>query len=370
MKYSFIICAYQNGELLKNSLQALNNQRGFGCQDYEVIVVDDGSIVNVYPYIYGINKNYLIKYIYIDRDDLSCRSRARNKGLQVAIGKYIIFIDADIIVKPNYLYELDRFYNFNEDLIVIGTRLMLRKSITYENVCNESVFQNYYGNSNNPDFLDFRHAIFNDLSYNCSSIKYPFLYALTCNLAVPKCYLDIIGGFDEELIYWGIEDIELAYRLYKLNIKFVINSNIEVLHQLHGNHGAFVEKEKIQGLNKNVEVFLRNHPKAFPTLSREQVFELFISIATRYNMLEKKIYKKKKLVFELKEYSDVEKIKTKIKLLSHIQDIDIEIIDYVESTDIDIWLQLLDNQVNAPKYFPVSKFIIKHNVNLGDIRQV
>ena len=43
MKYSFIICTYQNKELLKNSLQALNNQSGYGCEDYEVIVVDDGS---------------------------------------------------------------------------------------------------------------------------------------------------------------------------------------------------------------------------------------------------------------------------------------------------------------------------------------
>lgn len=357
MRYSFVICTYQNKELLKNSLQALNNQEGFGCKDYEVIVVDDGSTGDTYSYINGINKNYTLRYIYLERNAFSCLSRARNKGLQMARGEYIIFIDADIIVKPNYLYELERFYKIKKDVAVIGTRLMIRESINFDEVLNESVFQKHCLNSNKQENLDFRHMIFNDLSYNCAAIKYPFIYALTCNLAVPKCYLDLIGGFNEELIYWGMDDIEMAYRLHKLNVKFVINGNIEVLHQQHGNHGLFVEEDKIQGLNKNVEVFLRNHPDAFPTLSREQVFELFISIATRYKMVEDKNTRKKKLVFKLEEYNDADKIINEIKSMPNIEDMDIEVIDYLERTDIDIRLQLIDDRVNVPKYYPVSKLL-------------
>lgn len=64
MKYSFVIPTYNNRVLLKNTLEALNYQPGYGY--YEVIVVDDGSTDNSGEYIKGVNRNYDLKYFYLE----------------------------------------------------------------------------------------------------------------------------------------------------------------------------------------------------------------------------------------------------------------------------------------------------------------
>ncbi|WP_054742670.1 glycosyltransferase [Cellulosilyticum ruminicola] len=80
LKYSFVIPAYNNGLLLKNSLRALNNLKPIGRGDYEVIVVDDGSQDKCERFINGINKEYDLKYIYLERNEESSRAKSRNMG--------------------------------------------------------------------------------------------------------------------------------------------------------------------------------------------------------------------------------------------------------------------------------------------------
>ena len=65
MKFTVIMPTYNNAELLRNTLEALNYQEGYDENDYEVVVVDDGSSIDTYSYIKGINKNYKLKYYYI-----------------------------------------------------------------------------------------------------------------------------------------------------------------------------------------------------------------------------------------------------------------------------------------------------------------
>ncbi|ETT65452.1 family 2 glycosyl transferase [Paenibacillus sp. FSL R7-277] len=359
MRFSFIIPAYQNKDLLLNCLKALNYQEGYVRDEYEVIVIDDGSNYPLYPFIENINQNYDLDYLYLDRDELSSRSRARNHGLKVARGEYIIFIDADIIVKPDYLAELDRVYRMEAEAMVVGTRLMLRDNVTYQDICNKSVFDKFSLTADKPEMFDFRLPIFDELSYNSSAMKFPYIYGLTCNLAVPKSKIELAGGFDEELIFWGIEDIELSYRLYKAGVKVIINSKLEVLHQLHGNHGNFVEEDKIEGLYKNIDVFLRKHRGVLP-LSDEEVYAFFSSIATRYNMLEARKNNPLKLKFEFSEKQDLEMLKETIEKISDWEGHELEIYDFIEDTDLDIWIQLLGKRKSSIRYYPMTmKFIFE-----------
>ena len=80
MKYSFVMPVYNNKFLLKNALESFNYLKNYNHVDYEVIIVDDGSDDNPFDYITGINKNYNMRYLLLERSEKSCRARTRNHG--------------------------------------------------------------------------------------------------------------------------------------------------------------------------------------------------------------------------------------------------------------------------------------------------
>ena len=358
-KYSFIIPTYNSKMMLKNSLEALNYVESSPLVNFEVIVVDDGSTDGTYDYIKGINRNYDLKYLYLDRCDDSCCSRARNYGIKHCEGKIIIFIDADIIVRKDYLSEVERYYTVIEDIVLIGPRLMIPKDISFEMIQDGSVFKEYIFDCHQSELHDFRCGVFNELSYNATAIKFPFLYGQSCNLIVPKKWLKKVNGFDEELKAWGLEDIELVYRIYKEGLKIVINSKLEVLHQFHWVEGKVVEKSKIAGVEENTRLFLLKHSNIF-NISDEKVYELFKSLANKFWYIEKQVPENaNRIVVEFKDENTLEDLKKTISKLSDIKDIDIVVNDYLENTDLDIWIQLLGSRNSTPKYYPVSRRLLE-----------
>ncbi len=358
-RYSIVIPAYQSRNMLKNTLAAIDRQIGINEDEYEVIIVDDGSNDGTKEFVKEVSRKYQIKYIYLERNADSCRSRARNFGWKCAEGEKIVFIDADILVKDDYLAELDRCFSMKEDLLVIGTRIMIPEEVAESSVKDGSVFDDFKFSLEHKERMEFRHDIFNELSYNSSRMDYPFLYSLSCNLTLPRKWIESIGGFDEDLKKWGIEDIEMVYRACKKGIKIVINSKLEVFHQFHGITGNFVDADKVEGVHENTGLFLRKHRRAFNEASDAEVYELFNSIATRFKYVEKK-YKinKPEKTIDFVDKEQLQDIKQRILALCAENDFKIIINDFVEDTDLDIWIQLIENYCNPPAYYPISKKFI------------
>ena len=96
MQLSIIIPGYERYEYADRLLDVLNNQIK---DNVEVILIDDGSPV---PY------NYDYKWLKIIRLDENSggASVPRNAGLDVAIGKYIAFIDVDDTVRHDYIEQI------------------------------------------------------------------------------------------------------------------------------------------------------------------------------------------------------------------------------------------------------------------------
>jgi glycosyltransferase involved in cell wall biosynthesis len=323
--------------------------------DFEVIVVDDGSSDNTKDYIKGINENYELRYVYLERCENSCRSRARNYGIKMAEGQIIIFIDADIIVKKDYLKEVERCYSMDKNIMLVGLRVMLPQNVPFEMVQNGSVFEKYSFDCERYELHEFRCDILNELSYNASAIQAPFLYGQSCNLIAPKSWLDEVNGFDEDFKAWGLEDIELCYRLWKIGLKFIINSKLDVLHQFHWVEEKVVEESKIAGVVENTRLFLLKHQNTF-NLPEEKVYELFKSLANNFWYTEKQLPQSvNRIVIDFKNLNSLKILKQNITILSDLEDIDIIVNDYLESTDLDIWIQLLGKRNSAPRYYPMSR---------------
>ena len=88
---SVIIPTYNRAYLIDRSIQSVLNQT---YQDFELIVVDDGSTDNTEDIIRQFQeKDKRIKYIKYDKNKGG--SAARNTGIKNSVRKYIAFQDSD-----------------------------------------------------------------------------------------------------------------------------------------------------------------------------------------------------------------------------------------------------------------------------------
>lgn len=95
--FSVVITCYNYGQYLESSMQSVLEQT---CSDFEVIVVDDGSIDNTPEVMERYLTNTKIKYI---RQANAGQPKAKNRGIIESNGKFIAFLDADDIWMPTKL---------------------------------------------------------------------------------------------------------------------------------------------------------------------------------------------------------------------------------------------------------------------------
>jgi len=113
-KISVIVPVYNMQEYLKDCLNSIINQT---FSDLEIIIINDGSSDNSYDII----KEYALKdaRIVVINQVNKGLSGARNKGLEIAKGEYIAFIDSDDTVDLNMLEKLyTKVQNHNIDIAV------------------------------------------------------------------------------------------------------------------------------------------------------------------------------------------------------------------------------------------------------------
>lgn len=122
MEYSatIIIPNYNKEKLLNRCLKSIITLSRFN--DFEVIFVDDCSTDNSVEIINEYVKKYdNIKLIIHETGSGHC-SKPRNTAMEVAKGKYFIFMDPDdLIVNDGYSVLLSKMEEYDSDLL-IGTR--------------------------------------------------------------------------------------------------------------------------------------------------------------------------------------------------------------------------------------------------------
>ncbi len=102
---SVIIPVYNQAHKLKGCLKSLLEQTFFR---YEVIIVDDGSRDNLKETIEVFKKKFQEKKInfQVIHQENRGASAARNRGFLACRGQYLLFLDADIVMKPEMLEKM------------------------------------------------------------------------------------------------------------------------------------------------------------------------------------------------------------------------------------------------------------------------
>jgi len=119
---SIIIPTYNRGWILKDAIDSVLSQK---FQDFELIVVDDGSTDNTGDILRIYQDN-----IIIIRQKNSGVSAARNKGIYRASGSLVAFLDSDDLWLPEKLSAQVAFFNANPDAMICQTEeIWIRNSV-------------------------------------------------------------------------------------------------------------------------------------------------------------------------------------------------------------------------------------------------
>lgn len=113
LKISIIIPLHNGSLLVSRCLDSVFSQKGNF--DLEVIVIDDGSTDNSVDII----KNYP-KQIALLQQSNQGPAAARNKGIEVATGKYLAFLDADDYWESEFLESTVSFMENQKEAIAVS----------------------------------------------------------------------------------------------------------------------------------------------------------------------------------------------------------------------------------------------------------
>lgn len=117
VKYSIIVPIYNVELFLRDCLDAILTQKYL---DWEAICVDDGSVDGSGEILDEYSaRDSRIKVIHKENAGVSS---ARNVGLAMAQGDWVLFVDADDLIAPDLLAIVNRAVSFtvNTDMVALG----------------------------------------------------------------------------------------------------------------------------------------------------------------------------------------------------------------------------------------------------------
>jgi glycosyltransferase involved in cell wall biosynthesis len=113
IKVSIIIPLYNGSLLIKRCLESVFSQD----KDLllEIIIIDDGSTDNSVEIVRKFDNQ-----IQIVQQSNQGPASARNKGIEIATGKYLAFLDADDYWKTDFLFETVLFMEQHLDIVAVS----------------------------------------------------------------------------------------------------------------------------------------------------------------------------------------------------------------------------------------------------------
>jgi GT2 family glycosyltransferase len=193
--------------------------------NFEVLVVEDPPFDRTGKIIDSFNDKRIRHF----RNPIKLGlSGSRNKGLELAKGKFVFFTDDDCVVSSNWIEQGLISIQETDCVGVEGKTFYVTEK--YTPTMSDNIVENKTGG------------------------QYP-----TCNIVYKKSVLNDIGGFDKRFTY--MEDRDLALRAKKFG-RIVFNPNMVVYHQKK----TFTPKEFVQTgkeAENRVMLYKKLHDKTF-----------------------------------------------------------------------------------------------------------
>lgn len=261
---SVIIPYYNSKESIMFVLDALEKQENIDFDLMEVIIVDDCSDLELV-----IDKNYSFKLMIMRNKRRNGALMGRRIWAKVAQNNILVFLDSDIILSPNYLYE----HMLRNILIHNWVFVSFKKNISLINYLHNNY--NFF-----TDFSDFR------LKKNVDPEKEPRLWIETktfwplneSNFFKDFWYWRKIGpyslqnmlvgnnfscrrenylkikAYSKEFQGWGMEDVYIGAKMIAWGIKIIPVLSCSVLHIDHLPRSLSLD-QKFSELINNIKIY-------------------------------------------------------------------------------------------------------------------
>lgn len=237
---SVIVPTQNRAAILPETLRALARQ-SYPTAHMEVVVVDDGSNDGTWERIDPSAYPFLLRGERLEPRAQFCPARPRNDGLRAASGEVALFLDADVLAGPDLVAE-----HLAAHAAKGGPRAVIGYTYGYPRTPADRTPEALQPPppaemlDRLPELLerdrerwgDGRERIYaatQDLGAHPS----PWQMFWTSNVSVPRSSALEVGGFDEEFVGWGAEDLEFAYRLYQHGLEFVLARGAFGVHYPH-----------------------------------------------------------------------------------------------------------------------------------------
>lgn len=218
-KISVVIPSYNTGKSLPRAIESIQKQT---CRPDEIIVVDDGSEDDTKSVVKNIPGD--IQYHFQENKGVAS---ARNKGLDLATGDLITFIDADDIWVENKIeIQLDLLKKKPEADVIIG---FLQRIYP---INNKTSAGNNYNYEEEAQFA---------LSLGCALIR--------------KKVFKRVGLFNEDMKL--SEDLDWFLRVRESNINVFVHDDIVQYYRQHNNNitqdGITTKRYMLKAFKKSLD---------------------------------------------------------------------------------------------------------------------
>ncbi len=232
---SIIIVSFNTKEITKKCLLSLKKNFVRYPLDYEIIVVDNDSNDGSVQMLLDLEKQWNNLHIFLSKKNLGF-GKANNFGVEKSKGKYILYLNSDVIVVNVDFRDLIKLMKMQKDIGALTVKVILStgeidpashrgfptlwRSFTY--------FSGLEKISKNIPMLNKLFGGYHLVNLNLNEIHE--VDVLTgAFLFTKREIVDKFGGFDKDYFAYG-EDIEMAFQIKKIGYKIIYYPLWKVLH--------------------------------------------------------------------------------------------------------------------------------------------
>ncbi|MEQ1600547.1 MAG: glycosyltransferase family 2 protein [Methylophilaceae bacterium] len=251
---SVIVTTYQRPLALNRVLESLYAQK---VTPAEIVIADDGSGAETAALIQSWQARFACPLIHAwQADDGFRAASARNQAVAASSGDYLVFLDGDCLVFPDFIAR--HLLLAEKNYLVVGSRMLCSPALTEQIEAGKAAPLSW-------NILRWINAAWRgEINRIFPLLNVPgqvwrklrgkkWRGVRTFNLAVWRKDFENVNGFDESFQGWGHEDADLAIRLMNSGVRRKDGQfALPVLHLWHKESDRGREAANRQRLNERI----------------------------------------------------------------------------------------------------------------------